>query len=380
MSPRDDLPAEAGHEHVVVVGGGIAGIEALMALADLGERRLHLHLVAAHPSFLMRPQLLGTPWGGPPLRLDLERLCRAFGARFTLGTVTAVDADARTVRTSAGTDISYDRLLVAPGAHLSLAYAGTRTLGFGDLPATLRTDRTASVAVVVPRGTSWTLPAYALAVLAAETGRDVRVLTAEHAPLEAFGADTLAATAGVLAAAGVTVQTRTTPTAGSAVADLADVVIALPLLHGPRLAGLPTDAEGYVPVDLSDMTVPGVKHVYAAGDATSGQLKQGGLAAQQADTAAAEIVRSCGGSVRRVPYAPVLRGKLSLPDAEELYLRRALDGTHEGQVSDRRMWQPSGVVCAWRLATWLTRRRGDLESFSVDHVARSPDAIALTGG
>lgn len=365
-----------GEQHVVVVGGGIAGIEALMALADLGERRLHLHLVAAHPSFVLRPQQLGTPWGGPPLRLDLERLCRAFGARFTLGTVTGVDLRTQTVRTTAGTTIEYDRLLVATGAQLSMAYAATRTLGFGPLPAALRTDRAASVAIVVPPGTSWTLPAYALAVLAAGPGRDVRVLTAESTPLEAFGANTRTATARALAAAGVDVQTRTRPLAGSAVAELADIVVALPLLNGPRIAGLPADADGYIPVD-EQLAVPGVAHVYAAGDVTSGQLKQGGLAAQQGDTAAAQIVRSCGSDVSRVPYAPVLRGKLTLPGGEALYLTRAVDGEDEGRSSDQRLWEPPSVVCAWRLAGWLTLRRGDLQAFTLDHVARHPDADAF---
>ena len=66
LASRFESPVEA--RDVLIVGGGIAGVEALMALADLGDNRLQLHLVAGHPSFVLRPQIVGEPWGGPPLR------------------------------------------------------------------------------------------------------------------------------------------------------------------------------------------------------------------------------------------------------------------------------------------------------------------------
>ncbi|MCW3014638.1 MAG: hypothetical protein JWO02_1730 [Solirubrobacterales bacterium] len=358
---------------VLIIGGGIAAVEALMALADLGDRRLRLQVVAGHPSFLLRPQILGEPWGGPPLRIDLERLCRAFGARFVSGTVTGVDADARQVRTAGGERLDYERLLLAPGAQPALAYAATRTLGFGALPKTLATGTSGSVAIVVPAGTSWTLPAYELALLTAGAGRDVRVITGETVPLEVFGPGTHAATRALLDRHRVLVETGGAPEPGSSVTDLADTVISLPLLNGPALAGLPLDGRGYVQVD-AHMAVPGTDDVYAAGDATNGAVKQGGLAAQQADTAAAEIVRSCAGNTPRVPYTPVLRGKLTTPGGQELYLRRALDGLDAGRADDRPLWQPSSVVCAWRVARWLSYRRGELGHYTLGHVAQALSA------
>jgi sulfide:quinone oxidoreductase len=353
---------------VLIVGGGIAGIEALMALADLGDRRLHLELVAHHPAFVLRPQTVGEPWGGQPLQIDLERLCRAFGARFTLGTVTEVDPEAHEVRTTGGAKLTYERLLLAPGARPTLAYPTTRTLGFGWLPETLSTAGPGDVALVVPHGVTWTLPAYELALLIAGEGRDVRVLTSEQVPLEAFGPATRSATLAFLDRHHVTVDTGRTLTAGSQVNDLADTVIALPLLAGPAIDGLPHDEHGFIPVD-THMALPGAAHVWAAGDATRHRIKQGGLAGQQADVAAAEIVRSCGASVRAEPYAPVLRGKLTAPDGKELYLRRDLHAPDDGHTSDLKLWEPSGVVCAWRLARWLSYRRGDLEQYTLNHVA-----------
>jgi sulfide:quinone oxidoreductase len=377
MTPPAQAPSATRWHHstvqplrVLVVGGGIAGVEALMALADLGESRLKLRVVAAHSSFVLRPQILGEPWGGAPLHIDLARLCRAFGADFSAGNVTDVDAAAHRVRLADGTTLEYDRLLLAPGARPALPFTGARVLGFGPLPHDLAGTGGGSVAVVVPPGTSWTLPAYELALLtAANTRREVRVVTAEAAPLEAFGPDPQPAIRALLARAGVTVETSRTPALGADLGELADTVIALPLLEGPAFGGVPADRHGFVAVDAT-MAVAGTEHVHAAGDATDHAIKQGGLAGQQADTAAAEIVRSCGATSPPIAYEPVLRGKLMAPGGDELYLRRALDGSDAGRAAPDPLWKPPGVVCAWRLARWPSYRRDELDAYTLDHVAR----------
>lgn len=360
---------------VLIVGGGIAGIEALMALDDLGDSRLGLRVVAAHASFVLRPQMVGEPWGGPPMHIDLERLCRAFGAAFTLGTVTRVAPGAHVVETADGRSLDFERLLLAPGAQPELPYEATRALGFGPLPVNLARSVSGSVAIVVPDGVGWTLPAYELALLSATERRTVRVITGERAALEAFGPATHEAVAAFLAEHGVTVDLRSAPAKGERVDFLADTVIALPRLHGPRLSGPAHDAGGFLLVD-GHMAVRGVTDVFAAGDATFLTPAQGGLAAQQADVAAASIVRSCGGRVPDTVYEPVLRGKLTTAKGKTLFLRRALDGLDAGQSSPEALWQPDTVVWAPRLARWLSYRRAELESFTLDHVA-TPPAPAL---
>ncbi len=349
------------HHDVLIVGGGIAGIEALLAVADLASDGLRLHLVAAHPSFVLRPQILGAPWDRTPVHVDLADLCASFGATFTRGAVTHVDGGARRVLTSSGNAVGYDRLLLAPGGRTSLPYPMVRVLGFGALPHALSSPSRGSVAIVIPPGTTWTLPAYQLALMTAASGeRDVRVVTAENAPLEVFGSDTRPAVTAMLHRHGVRVRTGASPEAGRGLAELADCVVALPLVNGPAITGLPLDGGGFIRVDETSMAVVGLDDVFAAGDATDRGIKQGGLAAQQADVAAAAIVRSCGAQPPPAAYAPVLRGMLSAPDGEALYLRRALDGTDPGRASDRALWQPPSVVCAWRLARWLADRRDDL--------------------
>jgi len=48
----------------------------------------------------------------------------------------------------------------------------------------------------------------------------------------------------------------------------ADRVVALPVLEGPRLPGVPRDAGGFIPTDPYGR-VEGLADVYAAGDATT---------------------------------------------------------------------------------------------------------------
>ena len=115
----------------------------------------------------------------------------------------------------------------------------------------------------------------------------------------------------------------------------ADRVIALPRLEGPRLAGLPCDRDGFIPTD-DRCRVGSEVDVYAAGDATQFPLKQGGIATQQADTAAAEIAAQAGAPVEPEPFKPVLRGLL-LTGMVPRYLRgepgtAEVDGRHRGAV------------------------------------------------
>ncbi|MCU0258564.1 MAG: NAD(P)/FAD-dependent oxidoreductase, partial [Solirubrobacteraceae bacterium] len=104
----------------------------------------------------------------------------------------------------------------------------------------------------------------------------------------------------------------------------ADRVIAFPRLHGPRIAGLPHDDDGYIRVD-DHQRVVGVPDVYAAGDCTAFPLKQGGIASQQADAAAASIALALGASSEAAPFEPVLRGLLLTGDEPSYF--RAYPGT-----------------------------------------------------
>jgi sulfide:quinone oxidoreductase len=126
-------------------------------------------------------------------------------------------------------------------------------------------------------------------------------------------------------------------------------VIALPRLLGPYVRGLPSDRLGFVPVDGLTRAI-GVDGVHAVGDIAAHRLKQGGLAAQQADLAAQVIAASAGAPLRPRPYRPVLRGLL-LTGGEVRYLRNAPDG---GSVaSDEPLWWPPVKVAGRHLAPYI---------------------------
>jgi sulfide:quinone oxidoreductase len=106
--------------------------------------------------------------------------------------------------------------------------------------------------------------------------------------------------------------------------------------------------------------------VLAAGDATTFPIKQGGLATQQADAAAAAIAQDIGAAVEPRPFVPVLRGLL-LTSGAPLYLRAELDARGErrtgqarrlrGEVSARALWWPPGKVAGRYLAPYLSTAR-----------------------
>src|SRR5215207_6674635 len=100
----------------------------------------------------------------------------------------------------------------------------------------------------------------------------------------------------------------------------ADRLVALPLLRGPRLDGVPSEPTfGFIPVDPHGR-VHGLEGVYAAGDATNFPIKQGGLATQQADAVAEHVAARYGARLDPAPFRPVLRGMLFAGGADR-YLR-----------------------------------------------------------
>ena len=89
----------------------------------------------------------------------------------------------------------------------------------------------------------------------------------------------------------------------------ADAVVALPKLEGQHLDGIPQDERGFVRTDEYGR-VAGLTDVYAAGDLTQSSIKQGGIAAQEADAVAEAIAADAGAPVQPTPCRPVLRGLL----------------------------------------------------------------------
>jgi sulfide:quinone oxidoreductase len=123
-------------------------------------------------------------------------------------------------------------------------------------------------------------------------------------------------------------------------------------MEGPAIEGLPSDDHGFIPVD-DHSRVKGAPDVLAAGDGTSFPIKQGGLATQQADSAAEEIAHRIGAAPEPEPFRPVLRGKV-LTGEESLNLRSEIaGGGGEGEASLDALWWPPQKISARYLAPLL---------------------------
>jgi sulfide:quinone oxidoreductase len=369
----NDEPSSDG-TRVVIVGGGVAGIEALLALHDLAGDRAELTLVAPQPDFLYKPLLVEEPFDlGPAERHELAPLAEEKGARFVRQAVSAIRPDDHQVKLDDGSKLDYDYLIVAAGGRFKPALEGATTFPSGGQPfrADEVLDRAADkdhrMAFVVPHGVTWSLPLYEIALMtqrrAVERGADVKiaVITPESAPLVVFGAAASAAVGELLRARGIEVFSNSTVrelsesgitlSPGDRVLGPAEVV-ALPVMEGPAIDGLPADEGGFIPID-DHARVKGADDVYAAGDGTTFPIKQGGLATQQADAAAEDIAHRLGAGTTPEPFRPVLRGKLLTGD-ESLQLRADVaGGGGEGEASPDVLWWPPHKISARYLAPLL---------------------------
>ena len=361
--------------HVLIAGGGVAALEAMVALRTLAEDRVDIELLAPDRDFFYRPLAVAEPFGtGKALRFDLRALATGCGTRHRLGSLAAISAPKHRATTGHGESVFYDALLLAMGAREFIAVPGALTYrGNHDSPAfsrilaeTLRGE-VKTLAFVVPSRVTWPLPLYELALQTAtrleDEGVEARIVlvTPEETPLIVFGREGSEAVAGLLAdkaielLCGVHVEkvhkglVHLVP----GVPVPAERVIALPGLRGIPLSGVPADNSSFVHVDALGR-IKGLEDVYAAGDGTSFPVKQGGLAAQMADAAASAIAEAAGASVEPAPFDPVLRGLL-LTGAEPEYLRAELGGgrMYASTAADSPLWWPAGKIAARYLSPYL---------------------------
>ena len=346
---------------VLVAGGGVAGLETLLALRDLAGDRVETSLLSPEDEFVYRPMAVGEPFSrGHAQRHRLDAIARHLGARLIRGSLAEVDDGARVAVTADGERLSYDALVVAIGADSEPALTRALTWTpesdaevYGGLLRDLEEGYSKRVAFVVPLGVAWPLPAYELALMTAwevqGMGMDdvqITIYTPESAPLEIFGAAASRAVLEDLDEVGIQVQTSAYVTAApdgrlrvepGARALEAERVVALPRAVGPALPGVLNDARGFIRCDPYGK-VYDTATVWAAGDAIAFPVKQGGLAAQQANAVAEELAARAGADVRPQPFRPVLRGVL-LTGRGQAWMRNAGAG---------RFGTLSGGVAAWR--------------------------------
>ncbi len=332
--------------HVLIAGGGFAAVETMLALRALAPERVRVTLISASPVLAYKPAATTEAFDEtPPRTYDLQAIAADVGASFRLDHLEAVAAHDHSVRLASFAFLDYDALVLAVGARPTRSIPGALT--FRDqrevnhirhLTSELRAGKLHRIIFAVPHGCSWPLPLYELALLTAthlqEQGAagEVVLVSPEVTPLQVFGAQASRLVADFLAERGVRFIGESDPQSvehdgalllGSGGRLDADCVVAVPELRGPRITGVPTDAWGFITTDALGGVI-GLADVYAAGDMTSFPVKQGGLAAQQADLIA-QCIASENGAVVKEPQAQhVLRARL-LGGTRPILLRTVLD-------------------------------------------------------
>ncbi|MDT0322224.1 NAD(P)/FAD-dependent oxidoreductase [Streptomyces millisiae] len=108
---------ERRQHHVVVLGAGYAGLAAAVQLSARTRKRadVAVTVVNGQERFTERMRLHAAASGQRLAELSVPELLDGTGARFVRGWVTAVDADARTVRVDDERVLRYDTLVYALG-------------------------------------------------------------------------------------------------------------------------------------------------------------------------------------------------------------------------------------------------------------------------
>ncbi len=403
-APAISVPAMPSPHRVLIAGGGIAALETMIGLRELAQDRVDLALLAPEPDLVYRPAAVTAPFSSlAPPRFDLGQIAERLDATLHRGELHEVDLGRDVAHTVTGSELPFDTLVVAVGARAREALPGALTFtGAKDAPAfehvlsEVHEGTIHRLAFAAPGGVSWTLPAYELALLTAAHTREwttppeLRIFTPEESPLGLFGDTASRAVAELLEQAGIEwVKGYPSAIEGQNLRVVpgglwpVDRVVALPVPAGPHITGLPCNRDGFLEIDEHGR-VWGSGHVYAAGDATAFPIKQGGIAAQQADAVAMAIAADLGARVKPQPFKPVLRGRL-LTGPGSRFLRHAVHGGagETSTISETSLWWPPSKIAARWVSTFLASEqlgaeRGTDDDDGID-VAVTVELDAPTG-
>ncbi len=363
-----------GHaRRVLIAGGGVAGLEALLALRRLLGERVRVEVLAPEAEFAYRQFAVGEPFSRTEVvGFDLAELIAEAGGVHRRDLLAGVDPRSKRAFTGAGAEVPYDSLLIAIGGSPRPAIPGALTYdGAGanvdvrDAMLALDRGQSGGLAFAVPATVHWPLPAYELALLAGahlaeigDSGLPLHLVTDERRPLELFGPAVGERVAGLLDQAGVSFHGGVAPAraleGGLALADGSTIacgaVVALPELVVAPIAGVPQGPHGFISTDAG-MRVEGVPDVFAVGDAGWWPVKQGGLAAHQADVAATAIAAEVDPEIEPQRFRPQLRAAM-LTGSTPLYLR-AGHAAEPAVTSEAPLWWPPAKVAGKYLSPFI---------------------------
>lgn len=382
IAPSPQRPTRS---RVLIAGGGVAGLETLLALRAMAADRLDITILTPELKFVNYSMSVDQPFKPKRSRgLRLEDAAAELGAHWLRGTLDRVEPQRHTVVTKDGDELPYDMLVLALGTRTEREWDSDDVLTYHSghdgpkyrmLLHQLHEGQIRKVAFVKPAGASWPLPLYDLALTtaadcAAHDRPDVELslITPEQEPLGIFGMTASAAIRQLFDERGVMLHTSSYAvpsrpgwldiSPGSRGMRV-DRVVTEPRLIGPRPRGVPCGEHGFIDTDAHGR-VAGLDDVFAAGDMTAFPIKQGGLAAQQADAVAEAIAASVGAEVDPQPFRPILRGIL-LTGGPSRYLRADISGGagDDSTISGEALWWPPDKISGRYLAPYLSSQVGD---------------------
>ena len=370
---------------VLVCGTGIAGAEAVLRLSRLAGDRCRMTILDPAEQFAYRPLAVREPFAmGHVRRYPIAQLADDVGARRIHDAVAAVDIARRTATTAAGLELPYDALLLALGGRRQppFAYAHVFTDAnagdtFHGIVQDIEGGYVTSIVLLEPEEPTWPLPLYELALLTAERASSmsmapqITLCTPHERPLHGFGGAASDAVARLLEEAGITLHTgvqarvlgpRHVVVESGGLELRPERVVTLPAIVGSTVEGVPAVApHGFVPIDAHcriRADAGAGAGAFAAGDGTDFPVKHGGVAAQQADTAAAGIAHLAGVGEPPPALRPMLRGML-LTGGKPLYLSAQPAADADGWQSetyDEPPWPADEKIVAEELGPYLAGR------------------------
>ncbi len=363
---------------VVICGGGVAGIEALLRIHRTIGSRAEITLLCPNENFDYPPLSVLEPFDSPVIRtFPISRIASDTGATWIADALHWVDLPLHQVHSQKGQCLTYDALLLAPGGRqrpvnpsLEVFTADRGPDMYRTLLRDLGDGNVKSLAFVVPAGPTWPLPLYELALLTARRAHETSVpvelslVIPGRQPLGIFGGKVSETVTALLRQAGIDLYQSATsemPDVRRLVLTRAgielhpDRTITVPQITGPDVKGIPGDPiHRFIRIDQHCRVKGTDGRVFGAGDATDFPVKLGGIGAQQADTAADGIAHLAGAGPPGVPLLPIVRAVL-VGGKEPLYLfAHVIDGRGwQADVYEQPPWGTPDKIIAHELGCYL---------------------------
>ena len=373
-------PAALDQSKVVIVGGGAAALEAMLALRAFCGERVGIDMYAPREDFVMRPLAVVEAFGkGEVLKFELDDVVSDSGGTFYRHSVVAIDPDNRRIVLQDGDEVDYDFVIVATGTKSLWVVPGAMTFwGPGSQESVtevlelMKSGENPRVVLTMPDPTGWPLPIYEFALyLASLTGEDdslnaeITIVSPEGAPLQAFGKRASDSVADMLEESGIGFIADTVPAAfgNGRLSTLpndsieADAVLTLPHLTGRHIDGIPFNDDGFIPTD-SHGRIIGLEREFAAGDVIDYPLKFGGFATGQADIVAASIAATIRGDDPPTEFEPEFKATILPPDGP-VFLGEDEDWSDLDQEAASEGWNPARKIRGKYLSPVLTRLAGN---------------------